>query len=367
MRNIRRIAVSIFALAATMATAQVVVKTDAGDLKLRLIGRTNFDAATYFAGDAGKNAHDHYINGMVMNDTRLGVVATLDEGWNAKAEICYTNKTISFRDLFIGKKINDNSSVQIGNFFMPFGAKQLGLQYKFVEDATVDYTLCPSRKIGAAYFYTSDAFNFTGGFFSDGNVDSKAVNQGYSIAAKAIARPIMNENTILHIGVARMFTDSPNSPSFSGIVPTTIHSNKLMDSGSIDAINYWRQEVEAMLFAGKFHAEVHYQGATVNTPGEDNYKVNGIYTQVSFLLKGEKQNYNKKTGLAASASPKSLELLARFDHLDLNGDSQLNDVTVGLNYFISKNLNVKLNYAHGIVKDADAGYDFIQTRLQFSF
>lgn len=367
MRNIRLIAASICALAATMATAQVVVKTDAGDLKLRLIGRTNFDAATYFGGDAGKNANDHYINGMVMNDTRLGVVATLDEGWNAKAEICYTNKAISFRDLYIGRKMSDNSSIQIGNFFMPFGAKLLGLQYKFVEDATVDYALCPSRKIGAAYFYTSDALNFTAGFFSDGNVDQKAVNQGYSISAKTIVRPIMDENTILHIGIAPMFTNSPNKPSFTGIAPTTIHTNKMIESGAIDAINYWRYEAEAMLFAGKFHAEFHYEGAKVNTPGEDNYKVNGIYAQASFLLKGEKQNYNKKTGLAAAPAPKSLELLARFDHLNLNDDSKLNDITIGLNYFISKNLNVKVNYAHGIVKDADEGYDFIQARMQFSF
>ena len=367
MKNVKLFATTILTLAATLASAQVVIKTDAGDLKLRLIGRTNFDAATYFGGDEGKNANDHYINGMVMNDTRLGVVANFDEKWNAKAEICYANKSISFRDLYIGRKFNDNSSIQIGNFFMPFGSKILGLQYKFVEDATVDYAFCPSRKIGVGYFYTSDAFNFTGGFFSDGNVDSKAVNQGYTVAAKAIVRPISDDNTILHIGIAPMFTDSPNMTSFTGIAPTTIHTNSIISSGSINAINYWRYEAEAIFISGKFYAEMHYQGASINTPTSDNYKANGVYAQASFLIKGEKQNYNKKTGLAASASPKSLEVLARYDFLNLNDDAKLNDVTIGVNYFINKNLNVKFNYAYGKQKDADEGYSFIQGRLQFSF
>ena len=67
-------------LAASGAMAQVVVKTGAGDLSLRLIGRTNLDYGRYFSHS------DNFNYGFKMNDTRLGVLANFDEKWSAKIE-----------------------------------------------------------------------------------------------------------------------------------------------------------------------------------------------------------------------------------------------------------------------------------------
>ena len=141
------------ALFAANAMSQVVVKTNAGDLNLRLIGRTNLDYGRYIPHSDGLNY------GVKMNDTRLGCIATFDKDWTAKMEICYANRAVSFRDLWIGYKINDKMSLTGGNHFQPFGAKILGLGYKFIEDAQADYAICPSRKIGVSYDKTDDAVN----------------------------------------------------------------------------------------------------------------------------------------------------------------------------------------------------------------
>lgn len=378
----KAIILSAVALAVSASSfGQIKVKTESGDMNVRFMGRTNFDAGTYIAS-SDTNLNDH--NGIAMNDTRLGVLANFDEKFSAKIEICYASKAISFRDLWIGYKLNDNSTITAGNHFQPYGAKPLGLSYKFVEDASADYAFCPSRKIGVSYAYTSDPFNFTAGLFSDGNVDNgKNIDKGWSLAAKAIYRPILDESTVLHIGVAPMFVQSPNTVSFTGIIPTTVVSNGLISTGALDPKNYLRMEAEAIFISGKIYVEGHYMAANVNdieftsvdTAGvsvstTESAYLDGFYAQASYMIIGEKQNYNKKTGLAANASPKSLEVLARVSHLNFDADhvkaGKQTDFTVGLNYFFNKNLNLKLNAIYATVKDGD-NYTMVQSRLQFSF
>ena len=378
----KAIILSAVAIAVSASSfGQIKVKTESGDMNVRFMGRTNFDAGTYIAS-SDTNLNDH--NGIAMNDTRLGVLANFDEKFSAKIEICYASKAISFRDLWIGYKLNDNSTITAGNHFQPYGAKPLGLSYKFVEDASADLAFCPARKIGVSYAYTSDPFNLTAGLFSDGNVDGgKNIDKGWSLAAKAIYRPILDESTVLHIGLAPMYVQSPNTVSFNGQIPTTVVSNTLIGTGALDPKSYLRMEAEAIFISGKIYVEGHYMAANVNdikftsvdtagisTSTTESAYLDGFYAQASYMIIGEKQNYNKKTGLAANASPKSLEVLARISHLNLDADhvkaGKQTDFTIGANYFFNKNLNFKLNYIYASVKDGDS-YSFVQTRLQFSF
>jgi len=371
--RIKTILIAILAFAAVANTeAQVKIKTDAGDLTLQINGRTNFDAGTYIV-TSEDNLDQH--NGVAMNDTRLGAIAKFDEKWSAKIEICYASKAISFRDLWIGYQLNANSSIKVGNHFQPYGAKPLGLAYKFVEDASADYAFCPARKIGASYSYTSDHLNVTAGLFSDGNVDGgKNVDKGVSAAAKVIYRPIIDDNTVLHLGVAPMFVQSPNEINHTGIIPTTVVSKSLITTGAMKNKNYLRMEVEALYIQNKIYAEAHYlankmNDAVVDSTVNDVY-LDGFYVQAGYMIKGDKQNYNKATGLTKSASPKSLEVLVRLSHLNFDDSAikagKQTDLTIGCNYFINKNLNVKLNYIYATVKDHD-DYHMIQSRLQFSF
>ncbi len=357
-------AVAMIALGAVNANGQLKIKTEAGDLSLTFKGRTHVDFATYFGGDKGKNADDKYIVGLKVQDTRFGFIANFDEKWTAKAEIKFDANAITYTDVYIDYKFNEKSDLQMGNFWMPFGYKIQGPQYRFVQDASVDEGMHGARKAGIAYNYNSDPLKFTAGIFSDGTYSS--LNAGFNLAAKVIARPILDEHNVLHLGVAPLFTHSTGSNTFKGNAPTTIGTNTIITSDALDG-NMLRYEAEAIFITGRLYTEARFLGAQVNTPGEDNYSVDGVWAQAGFLLKGDQQKYNKATGNAAHPGPKSLELLARFDHLNLNGDQKLNDITVGLNYVFNKYLISKLNWAHGKQKDAEEGYNFIHCRLQFVF
>ena len=145
----------------------------------------------------------------------------------------------------------------------------------------------------------------------------------------------------------------------------------------------------------RFYFETHYLTAFSNLIGDENFQTQGAYAQASFLLIGKKQNYNKRTGLAANASPMNLELLARVNMLNmdefttttvkdvvndegevvkenvstLNPEQKEMDFTLGLNYFFNKNLNARLNYTVSKVEKGEDEFtnNAIQARLQFSF
>lgn len=348
--------------------AQITVTDKKGDLVIRFFGRTNFDAGTYINNPSSKIGH----NGVSMNDTRFGFSGSFDEKWSTKVELYFGNKNVAFRDLYIGYKINDKNSITVGNQYLPFGAKPLGLQYKFIEDPASDYTVCPSRKIGFNYVFTTDPFNVSIGLYSDGSADNKEnIDQGFSIAGKMIYRPVINESQIVHFGLASIYTQSPNSMSFFDILPESVFSEKVISTPNIKPDNSFRHEGEIILILGKFYTECHYLGTLVELRDSTDSKryLKGAYAQMGWMIIGEKQNYNPRTGLATSASPGSLEILYRINSLnleDLNSERQI-DHTIGLNYFINRNLNIKINYIYAKAHNMDDQHHFIQSRLQFSF
>ncbi|MBO4243681.1 MAG: hypothetical protein J5882_01325 [Bacteroidales bacterium] len=390
MKNFRKkilAALSAAALCAMMPSqgnAQITVVPENDNFSLKLIGRTNLDFGSFLDKQDDETKPS---NGVAVNDTRLGVTGKFLDKWDYKVEICFDKKAISFRDVFVKYNFNKTHHIQFGNVFMGYGMKPLGLAYKFIDDATVDNTFCPSRKMGLVYLMTTDHFNFNGGIYSDGNVDNgnNQSDQGVIFSAKAIYRPIINETTVLHFGVAPMYTNSPNTVTFNGVVPETFTANgKTTFKGrtfgkeaGVDADgktvykgkHYSRYEGEMIFIHKKFMLEAHYQGASYEpTASDDRYHVGGALAQCSFLLIGEQQNYNKVTGLCQNASPRNLEVLARYDYLDLNDGGRQEDVTFGINYFFSKHFNMKLNYVYTDTKgNVSECYNSVQVRAQFSF
>ncbi|MCQ2375060.1 MAG: OprO/OprP family phosphate-selective porin [Salinivirgaceae bacterium] len=375
-------------VAAMCANAQVKVKSDAGDITIRFAGRTHIDAGTFLndtttLGDTRR--------GVGVNDTRFGFTASFDEKWTTKVELQFAkNSTISFRDVTMGYKINDAHSISVGNQFQPFGLKIAGTAYKFIEDASIDNVLCPARKLGALYTYSSDLLLLRAGLFSDASADQDGMNKGVSLSAKAIVRPILSDDQVLQFGVAPMYTRNKyNAVSMASKFPSTLGSSSLISITAADASNVNRIEAEALFISGKLYTEARFQSAFVNVAGsENNTTLSGAFAQASYILIGEKQNYNKSTALAANSGAKTLEVLARVDFVSLKEyESALEDakeikasqfdITLGVNYFFNKFINARLNYIYAKANDdhatvvnpvaCDKGLHMIQGRLQFYF
>ncbi len=355
------------------AEAQITVApSNDSDFKLKFVGRTNLDAGTFL----NRNNDGQVDNAMVIGDTRLGFVGTYQK-WEGKVEICYTNEgKISFRDVTIKYGLNDHNKITFGNQFMPYGIKLTGINYKFVEDGSVDMAFCPARKVGVNYLYTTDPLNLSAGFYSNGASDElKAVNAGFNLAAQLIWRPVFNETTVFHIGGAFLYTDNANKEyKISGTTPVSFATGTRPSFSAAygEVNNTERYEGQMLFIKSKWLLEAHVMGANINPLGDgDSKSAFGTWGQVSYQIIGDQQKYNKTTALPTNSAPGTLEVLARVDYLDLDDYGKQTDFELGFNYFINKHFNVKLNYVLASFKDRpgvdDKAYNALQTRLQFYF
>ncbi len=378
--SFRAIALSVAIFSPLLSVAQVNTTVNDVSFKLKFNGRTNLDFGSFLGADDGMPNR----NGVAVNDSRLGVIADIDTFWQAKVELSFAAKAINFRDVYVKRTFQKtNSELQVGNFFFPFGYMRSGINYKFIENSSADAAFVNGRKLGVAYLSYSPHFNWGLGIFSDGNIDNgKKANQGYSFNAFALFRPIDNAGNVFHAGVAGILTHPSSEVTFTAIAPQTFCSNTLLKTSAMDVYNYARLEVHALTIVRRFYAEAHFLKAFVNLPNskvvtnddgesvtfaQDNYNgMYGVYAQAAWRILGPNHSYNRKTGLTGNASVKALEVLARFSRIDLDEYGAVNDITLGVNYFINKYLRAKVNYVHSHVVDG-AHMDLLQGRLQFSF
>lgn len=343
------------------------------DLQWRLIGRVFFDGGFFM------NDHLNLGSSFQVNDVRLGTVLTLFEDWEAKIELGYADKAISFKDIYLSYAWKGHV-FKLGHQYEPFGYARIGSSnYRFMQHATADEALGTSRKLGLTYSYDRDWWNVMAGVFSNGNVQSGGqLEQGYTLSAKVIARPWMAEKKLLHIGVAPVFIDGKDEVSFGGGVPTMLLAdgdNAFLDATVNNVINQWKLDVEGILLCNKWYFQGQYYLGHLNRHDATNYNGQGGYVQAGYLLLGEKHNYDAATGMMKNPAPGSLELLVRYDAVNLNDagiqGGRLSDVTVGLNYFLNKYIAAKINYTRMMVADASPlgnnRFDVLQARIQLSF
>ena len=355
------------------AYSQVLVKEGPKGFECQLIGRVFFDGG-YFINDP-----QDLKNSFQVNDVRLGARIRFLEDWEAKIELGYGDNKISFKDVYLDYKIGTHL-LRLGYYYEPFGNSRVGTaNFRFMTSATADKVLGNSRKLGLSYIYDYRWFNFMGGIFSDGDIQkSKSVDQGYSIAAKVVGRPLMSDKKLIHIGVAPRFSSSADQVRFSGGMPTDLldkSDNVFADAKVSQVINQWKLDLELILLYNKWYFQGQYFLNHVNRYGIENYNGKGGYVQAGYMILGEKHNYNAATGMIVNPAPKSLELLCRYDQVNLNDagiqGGRLSDITVGLNYFLNKYVAAKLNYSRVMPGNTSPmggeDFDLIHARIQLSF
>jgi phosphate-selective porin OprO/OprP len=102
--------------------------------------------------------------------------------------------------------------------------------------------------------------------------------------------------------------------------------------------------------------------ATTTHPGLHDADFSGFYVMASYFLTGENRNYDVKKGAFSRVkplknfSPKAKtwgawELATRYSIVDLDANRPINgrdleDVTMGLNWYWNPNMRVMFNYIH---------------------
>ena len=201
-------------------------------------------------------------------------------------------------------------------------------------------------------------------------------NGQYSVTGRLAALPVWmpDEQRFWHVGGAMSHRDPVN-----GQVQVRIRNevrnapfpllNLIANTGAINATSQDLFNLETAAVIGPLTLQGEYtanliHGAQVGTgPNQGTVRYQGFYAEAMVFLTGESRTWDPKLGIFKRVSPErnfliedgcwsggtgAVELAARYTYLDLDDKAilggRLNDVTLGLNWYLNPNVRFQFNY-----------------------
>ena len=332
--------------------ALLAVSIDAkqADSKLELSGQVLVDADYYSAfydedADGSQTAFE-------LSQAKGTLKYQFNKHWKTKLQLKYFYQNNDKHDVELGDAyVSYNGfnivDLSIGAMKEPFSYERLTGSSKTngIERSMVTSAFAPGRAYGIQVSKKNKAYTWAVGIFRN----TKEDDVSRSVTARATFAPLQTVDQTLHIGGAvtlRDFKKHGFQIKERGEVNTAdniLRSARFKaDSARIVGMELvWQHQsftFQSELMKGRFDQ--------INTL---TMGYSGYYIQASFFATGEQPKY--KEGAFKRVKPQSdigaVELVARFSYLDIRDKelgSESDIAMVGVNYHISKQFKVMVNY-----------------------
>ncbi len=364
----------------------LVIESPKSDYKIWFDNRIQFDAGAFFGAPEWA---DPIGNGVSIRRARFAIKAQVDKNWYGEFDMDLADGLVELKDAIVRFTGIPNLELQAGNFKENFSIQRNSSSryLMFMERPMVCSALAPSRHLGVNAKYDNPWIWASAGFFAQEGAGSEEItnvqdnnkdfgrgisfknNTGYAVTTKLVLRPLCKlDNASLHIGAAYSYRTTLLSAATgewgtyraSARNSTSINRKKYLDTNNLkgyDHNNLWTVELAGHW--GGFRFEGAYIGDNVvlkdnNTVTKLN--LGGWYVQAGYLLFGGKQRYDSKGAKYTRAERGQkwgdLELCARYEFCDLNAPAQkvyggsAEAYTVGLNWWVTNNVRMQLNYQY---------------------
>ncbi|MCU0668685.1 MAG: porin [Myxococcota bacterium] len=321
---------------------------------------------------------------------RLALSGSIYERIGTKLEFDFVGGDASLRDAYIElMKLPYVGTFRVGHYKEPMSLDELTSDsYTMFIERSVMNAFAPSRNTGfmlqnapleqrmtwafGAFRATDDT---TGNGFSDDGT--------YNLTGRVTGLPwYENDGThLLHLGVSvtQKFLDQ-TSARIRQRPEVRLGNPFFVDTGSIEADGAQVVNPELALVYGPFSFQAEYAHTFLqanDTPDPDFY---GLYAQASWFLTGESRPYKTSEGIFDRVAPErnfdlkgglgAWELALRYSRLDLDDadieGGQLDDGTVGLNWYLNPNVKTSFNYVAAKLNGVGWTNQFV-TRFQIDF
>jgi phosphate-selective porin OprO and OprP len=361
-----------------------------------------------FAAGEGYGVYDYQLD--------IGFAPEFDLGGGFQEELTLmAGSGIEIKDAFVGiRDIPILGYVRIGHMRTPFSLEQLTSSnfLTFLERA-LPHRLYPGRELGIAAFHHTPNETMTWGygvFFdelpeTEPNIEDD--NQGVRAIGRVTWAPWYDVPSdgryLLHTGVSYAYTrprlrdnlDVPGTffrPVRFSARPETHRGDHLIDTGDIDTDQYHVLNPEFALVRGPLSLQSELTWARVDEVDGDTADIYGAYAYLSWFLTGEHRNYDPRQGRFERITPfenfwivrtprgirrgwGAWELGIRWSYLEFPdyGGQQLQDLTVGMNWYWNPHTRVMFNWIHPWARNspesllAHAEGDVLSMRLQVDF
>ena len=387
-------------------------ETADGDTKLHMGIREQVDW-TWFREDG---FNDHKPNGVTEKSSTVKDGAELRRSYFTMDGQIYKNIDFCFQYDFVGlttpsgsttqfgtpKPIDDFirlknipvvGDIEAGHFNEPFEMEQLtsDANQVFMERSLAN-ALAPARNLG---FQAHNAFlpdstktnrmTYATGMFRDtDDYGFQQADGGYNWTSRVTGLPLYEDKgqELIHLGLAYSYRNPQSQGQFRAR-PEDAMAPYLIDTGkfNVDKVNLFGGEVAGVYKA--FHAEGELTSAATQgfEQGNENYCFNGFYAEAGYFITGESKPYNPTYGIWDRVKPNknfrengglgAWEVAARYSYLNLEDKNinggRMEDVTVGLNWYLNPNVKVMWDYVHSGEDNWSTSSDAFLMRFQIDF
>ena len=369
----------------------IAAATRDGDFTAKVGGRMQLDAA--WSGEDSSNSGSTLGDGTELRRARLYLKGTVYKDWFYKFEYDFagsgdTKKGIT--DIWLGYNGFDMEglSVKVGHFRDPFMLQDAvsDNDTQFTERASID-AFTAGRHIGV--MGSVDRKHWTAALGVFGESASKAGgsdDEGWGTAGRVTWMPVNETGSLVHLGLAADYRSTRGGDvRFKQQPETHVSEVNFVDTGALtDVDSYLTLGAELAVVKGAFSAQTEYVRTTLDRDLASNPTFDGWYAQAGWFLTGESRPYTHKGAKFKGVTPNSVvgkggigawELALRYSTIDLSDSGiiggEMDNVTLGLNWFPAPGLRVSANYIKMLEMDGgvhdNEEADIMQLRAQWGF
>lgn len=413
------------------------------DMPLRLLDRLQLRIGGYSMVDWAEIAQSEGLDGIgeirdggEVRETRLQLRGQFNSKLTFQLSLDIDDDRIQLVDTYLTRhEVPVLGEVQIGHFKEPFGLEHLtSSRYAAFMERSLASAIVPTRGVGIRVANTvlgERAAWTLGAFYEAGSFEDFRSNETFSITGRVTGTPYYDDENerLFHLGASYSHR-TPQSAVEYGVRPEVNLAPRYLDtgefsSGSLDVFGVeaayqdrsWLAQAEAVWvqtsdtvreeditlndiadelsnrlprladwLSGKTDWERPSDSFLWNIPfdlaARNDLDYFGAYGQISYVITGERREYNKARGVFGPIVPAkpvrfgrdggwgAWEVAARMSHVDLNDEfvdgGRETNLSLGLNWYLTKEVRVSLDYVHAdISRDVYEGeMDAVMMRVQ---
>jgi phosphate-selective porin OprO/OprP len=312
-----------------------------------------------------------------------------------KADYDFAGGEVGVKDVYLEiLGIPGVGNARVGHWTVPVGLDLITStkNLSFLEGGSCT-ALAPGRNSGLMLWNTFAGGRVTAelGAFKDVDdfAEASGSGEGGSVAGRLTCL-VMNADEgkkLLHVAVSGIQSDPRGDVQRFRARPELHLADYLADTGNVPSETATTIGAELAGVFGPAHFQGEYLTASVAALGDstEDASFSGYYVQGGYFLTGESRGYKgtsfdrtkTKSDFLDEGGLGAWEVVARYSSLDLNDEDagvlggKMDDVTVGLNWYMSSNARLMFNYVMATLSDVDGEEvgkeSALAARMQFDF
>lgn len=360
-------------------------KTADSGVQLALGHRIHYDMVFQSGEDGLLSALGEDLeDGVEFRRMRLYLSGTLHQATAFKIQYDFASGSAVLKDGYVEfRGVPGLENIRVGQFKEPFGLEELtSSNHISLVERSLPAAFVPSRNTGIMTHSHRGPITWAGGIFREADETGLSTGSGeYNATARVVLVPWRPEsgNGLVHLGVAGSVRSPADDELRYGERPENHLAPKFVDTGPLAADRATLVGFEGALVHGRASLQAEYMLASASMlAGGDDPSFSGYYATGSVFLTRDQRAYKTSSGAFGRTKPRqnfqpdgpgrgALELLVRYSSLDLSDGAvtggKLEDVTVGLNWYLNPNFRVMLNGVYADLKDAGSSQSLL-VRIQ---